>query len=229
MIENFCNMVDKLVDKKDIRVILDLGTRDLIQSIEFSKRYPNAKIYAFDCGLEQIRLCSQKVAGFKNIKFVDKAVHERDGICYFYCIDTKRHNNCGGSSLFKASGKYNRIECLPQYGIEVFCTRLDTWAKENGIENIDLIWMDLQGAELLGLKGLGDLIFNVKAIYTEVMFQEIYTGQVLFDELEKFLDDKGFKGVALDKEEGIKGWYTNRVYFNKLYVGTMTMKKLIMD
>jgi FkbM family methyltransferase len=214
MIENFYNIVNKYVRNEDIKVILDLGARDLEQSIEFSKIYGNAIIYAFECSPRQYKICLDKAKDYINIKVCGKAVHDRDGKCDFYQIDVVKHNNCGASSLFKASGKYDYIEPLPQYKINVECTRFDTFCKENGINNIDLIWMDVQGAELLALKGLGNLIDNVKAIYTEVLYQEIYTGQALFGELDKFLSSHGFVLMGTDGE-GFSSWWTNGIYINK--------------
>jgi FkbM family methyltransferase len=46
--------------------------------------------------------------------------------------------------------------------------RLDGILAEHGIDRIDLLWMDVQGAELLVLAGLGDLITRTAVIGTDV-------------------------------------------------------------
>lgn len=46
--------------------------------------------------------------------------------------------------------------------------RLDSILAEHGIDQIDLLWMDVQGAELLVLAGLGELITRTAVIATEV-------------------------------------------------------------
>lgn len=54
--------------------------------------------------------------------------------------------------------------------------------------------LDIQGAELKALKGIGDWRF-IDAIYTEVNYREMYEGCPLVDEIDAFLDEKGFKKV----------------------------------
>jgi len=75
------------------------------------------------------------------------------------------------------------------------CIRLDTFCKQIDIETVDIIWMDLQGAELMALQGLGDIINNVKVIETELEIKPIYTNQSLFEEVDIFLKNKNFNRV----------------------------------
>ncbi len=52
--------------------------------------------------------------------------------------------------------------------------------------------MDLQGAELLALKGLGDRIDEVEYIATEVGVEGYYEGQTYFHQIYEYLLQKGF-------------------------------------
>ena len=52
--------------------------------------------------------------------------------------------------------------------------------------------MDIQGAELLALKGLGEYIDRVKIVHTEVLFLELYKNQPLYNDTKKFLNSNGF-------------------------------------
>jgi FkbM family methyltransferase len=56
--------------------------------------------------------------------------------------------------------------------------------------------IDIQGAELYALKGAGDIINNVDALYLEVNTEHLYNDCPLFDEIDTFLNDKGFNRVA---------------------------------
>ena len=58
---------------------------------------------------------------------------------------------------------------------------------------VDIIWINIQGAELVALKGLGFKLNNVKYINTKVLFKEIYSGQVMFDELNNYIKSFNFK------------------------------------
>jgi FkbM family methyltransferase len=46
--------------------------------------------------------------------------------------------------------------------------RLDTLLRLHGIDAIDLLWMDVQGAESIVLRGLGELVTRTAIIATEV-------------------------------------------------------------
>ena len=69
--------------------------------------------------------------------------------------------------------------------------------------------MDLQGAELLALKGLGDHINHVKYMQTEVSHIEMYSGQVMYTELNSFVLSKGFTIV---NQLSLRGWQEDVIY-----------------
>ena len=83
--------------------------------------------------------------------------------------------------------------------------------KQYGIARVDVIWMDLQGAELLALKSLGQMIEHVDIIYTEVSYREMYTGQVMFSELNSFILSNNFK---LQNHLSLSGWQEDAIYKN---------------
>lgn len=55
--------------------------------------------------------------------------------------------------------------------------------------------LDIQGVELLALKGAEDLLKNVKVIYTEVNTEEVYTGCAKLHELDTYLSTYGFTRI----------------------------------
>jgi hypothetical protein len=84
--------------------------------------------------------------------------------------------------------------------------------QNQNISQVDIIWMDLQGAELLALKGLDKYLDTVKYIFTEVSHQPIYTGQVMFNELNSFTINRGF--ISKNKLS-MQGWQEDIIYENK--------------
>jgi hypothetical protein len=81
--------------------------------------------------------------------------------------------------------------------------------KESNISHVDIIWMDLQGAELLALQSLGDYLKKVEYIFTEVSHKEMYTGQVMFPELHTFLLQNGFINITPISQNG---WQEDVIY-----------------
>jgi FkbM family methyltransferase len=67
-----------------------------------------------------------------------------------------------------------------------------------GLQTVDLLKLDLQGAERLVLTGDGKTVLDrVQVIYTEVFFEQLYAGAWLFSEMNEFLAGHGFKLCGL--------------------------------
>lgn len=98
-------------------------------------------------------------------------------------------------------------ELYPKIGeqsvLNLTSTRLDEILEPE--ENIDLVVLDIQGAELHALHGLGSRISEVKWIYTEVSKGNLYQGGARLNELDVFLKSKGFKRASTRILRG-EGW-----------------------
>ena len=193
----FHRELTKSVPAADVKVILDLGSRDAKVAIAFRDLFPTAKVFAFECNPDAIALCKANLQGRNDIGLVEMAVSDNSGTVDFYAIDPLKtvtphaDGNIGASSLFVATADYP-MEKYVQRRISVQAITLADWLNNQPFEQIDVIWMDLQGAELKALKGLGEKIHSVKAIYSEVAFQQIYNEQPLVTELETYLLEHGF-------------------------------------
>ena len=212
MIESFIKYIE---NKNAEYVIFDVGSRDCMQSIEFYNHFPNAQIYAFECNPNTIEICKKNIEPYKDrITLIEGAVCDYDGDITFYPINQKntitswKDGNPGASSIFKSNGEYT-IEKYVQDEITTNCHRLDTVMQKNGISKVDIIWMDLQGAELLALKGLGDFIQDLIYIHTEVSYKAMYTGQVMYNELNDFIISNGF---TIKNKLQLKGWQEDIIY-----------------
>ena len=73
--------------------------------------------------------------------------------------------------------------------------------KNFNIDNYDFINLDIQGAELLALKGSGNLLNKVKYIYTEVNINDIYKNCALLDQIDDYLKDFNFSRVETKMTE----------------------------
>jgi len=74
----------------------------------------------------------------------------------------------------------------------------------------DMLNLDIQGAELEALKGAVGLLGGVRWICTEVSSEELYVGQSLVPELDRWLGERGFVQVAAE--------WTDRGWGDALYV-----------
>lgn len=191
----------KFKNPEDVSVIFDIGSLHCLESIQFSQKFPNSQVYAFEANSESYKTCLENTKEIDNIQVINKAVNSYDGVCTFRPINPEKtvttwfDGNRGASSLFKANGVYDHIEQYVQDEVEVPCIRLDTFCSENNIDKVDLIWMDLQGAELIALQSLGNILETVQVIHTELEINPMYEDQCLFTDVNEFLKDMGFMRV----------------------------------
>lgn len=218
-VNNFVRLVKEYFDEKGVKIILDIGSRYGNQSISLRQAFPNSKIYAFECNLDAIKVWRNNVEQ-KDIYLVEKAVSDVDGTIEFYPINpertitTHKDGNIGASSLLKANPEYP-YEKYSQDCIKVQSTTIDAWAKENDTKSIDLIWIDLQGAELRAFAGMENTLKSVKMIHTEIAFKPVYIGQPLFRDINAFLRRRNFLFIGF---ENVSGWFGDANYVNANYL-----------
>ncbi len=182
---------------RPIQTVFELGARDCRESLQFAGLLPKAQIYAYECNPSTLPLCRANVAACRNIHLVEKAVADYEGPTEFLQTDPEKtitswqDGNPGASSLLQATGKYP-IEQYVQRPVTVLATTLSSELKNLNIHKIDLLWMDIQGAELMALDGLGNRIADVAMIHLEVGFFEIYHNQPMFAEMKEYLNRRGF-------------------------------------
>ena len=74
---------------------------------------------------------------------------------------------------------------------------IDTFFTENNLKNSNYnFWnLDIQGAELLALKGGSNSLQNVDVIYIEVNIEQLYKNCPLIADIDMFLNQYGFKRI----------------------------------
>lgn len=68
----------------------------------------------------------------------------------------------------------------------------------------DFVNLDIQGAELLALRGMESMLGDVRAIYCEVNEKELYAGCAQLDDVLDFLGERGFMCVEVEMTR--HGW-----------------------
>jgi len=104
-------------------------------------------------------------------------------------------NNASQSSSILELGTHKQQHPDVHYvrDIPVMMRRIDSLIPEMVIQEYDFLNIDIQGAELLALKGMGDYLKYFKWAYLEVNRNHVYEGCALVEEVDNFL--KGFRRV----------------------------------
>jgi FkbM family methyltransferase len=102
------------------------------------------------------------------------------------------------SSLYPPNANLiNRFVGLPEMVTlvnteEVEVTTLDHFCQSEGIDAIDFLQIDVQGADLDVLIGGEEILKTVMGVQIEVEFAPIYEGQPLFGDIDSFMRQHGF-------------------------------------
>jgi FkbM family methyltransferase len=107
-------------------------------------------------------------------------------------------SNQGQSSSFLEFGTHSAEHPTVKFErkVEMFTTRADSLLNKHGFKTGPgwFLNVDLQGAELLALKGLGDRLKGFSHAYIEVNEKELYKGCPLVGEIDAYLLKFGFIG-----------------------------------
>lgn len=186
--KNPFNFQKEFYEDKKIKpkIIFDVGANVGITVNYYLKIFPDAQIHAFEPTIE---LKQQLIDTFKNkhnviIRF--EAISDKNDKAIFY----KNKVNDTNSLLPSATiGAISDEACRNIGTYEVKTITIDTYCQENNINQIDILKMDIQGAELFALYGAQEMLKNkkIKLIFTELYFKPQYKNQPLFNEVYNFL------------------------------------------
>jgi FkbM family methyltransferase len=170
-----------------IRRVVEVGSGDGSDAVRM-QRYFDADVLSFECNPEVLPICAARFAGEPRIELFPAAVGDRDGTITFHrVVNGNRH----ASSCFRANPSYP-YERLLQESCEVEMVRLDRVLAARGIDAIDLLAIDVQGACLEVLRGLGERLDRVRYIIAELETRPVYEGEALAPEVIDFLAGHGF-------------------------------------
>jgi len=155
------------------KVIFDIGSYDGGDSIRFKEKFRDASVISFEADPVRYRIVRENVEPF-GIKPVNSAVCERDNPIQWYqaSYDDIEGRSVGGQgSLFRHSAEFRReFDFIQQSetSITVKGTRIDSFCREVGVDEIDLAHIDVEGAEYEVICGLGSTL--PRMIYLETTF-----------------------------------------------------------
>ena len=196
---NFIKSVKKILGNYSPEVILDVGTRDLEESIQLSQAFPDARIIAFEPNPKQFQYCQELSKNYPNIEVHEYACSDEESIVDFWIVN----ENQGASSMLEpieinAGWQYGYRSCTWDKISGIRARRIDNVLRELGVGRVDIVWMDVQGVELKALKGMGTYIDHIKIIHAEAALRPFYKGHILKNELEEWLNQHDYNTEVFD-------------------------------
>jgi len=221
-------------------VIFDIGACEGEDSIRYSNLFQAAKVYSFEPLPDNYNKCLRNFSKASNrIKVFQMALSSSNGSATFYVSSgnpdgvnqSEWDYGNKSSSLYPPDSSYNKLEWLKfEKEIEVETQTISFFCENQSITQIDFIHMDVQGAEIDVLKGAGNMLTSIKAIWLEVENVSMYKGQPLKRDVELFMKRANFIKV-IDTAFGESGdqLYVNAQFysiFNLFIIKSKIISKL---
>lgn len=192
-------------NKKDL-IVFDVGACNFKDSLFLKLYLPNSTIYAFEPDIVNLRNCPDNVIG-EGIFVVPVALSDCDDLITFYPSTTFHGNEYKASgSILKPRTKDGTSEAIHHdnllfdlEGYEVQTVRIDTFCKLNEISHIDFLHMDVQGAEMRVISGLGDI--RPSFIFAETCEFETYESGISLKEFNDYMSNLGYSIVKQFRDD----------------------------
>ena len=177
-----------------IKTVFDVGGHRGQSAVQFVNAFPRADIYSFEPFPESYQLLVASVKDIGRVHPYQAGLAERSGTRLFHASDESCLN-----SLLPATEDWAWKTRPLRPAIELEFVTLDEFCEAHGIQTIDFLKIDVQGAERLVLQGADRYLKSgsIRGIKLEVTFIEAYEGQSRFDELYRKLTDYGYMFCGL--------------------------------
>jgi FkbM family methyltransferase len=183
-----------------IEQIVIVGMHEADEIPRMRRAYPNARYLGFEPNPETHARLLKTFANHSDVEVRKLALSNQPGSTTFYEMDQP-----GNGSLLKPDPKgWAEMTQWKSAGMRSFEVELSTLDREAAqLSRVDLLWMDVQGAEGLVLAGGNETLRRTRAVFLEVaLTQSPYEGTVLFPEIATRLQRDNFICAGL----GIDGW-----------------------
>ena len=209
-------------------IVFDVGGNKGQSVTKFKKIFDKPIIHTFEPIKSEFEIMSKKFENDKNVYLNNFALGENE---------TEKNFNIsaqtGASSFYNINKNSNWIKVRSKEyntSIEQFVSinkvkisTLDNYCLKNNVDQIDLLKIDTQGYEDKVLQGSLNILKNnkIKAIVTELMFDNVYEKYFSFSDIEKFLLPNNFRMVGIylysNSLFGNLTFFADIFYLNKNY------------
>lgn len=189
MVDVFALLAEVLEDEKSLPII-DGGANRGDTGMTIRRLFPEAPVHLFEpvsAAYQELatRFASDPLAHTHQLALGERA--ERAAIHI--------NRNLWTCSLLPANERglgFHGDWCETVRTESIDVIRLDEWATQQGIDELGIVKLDLQGFELPALRGMGALLSNTRAVYAEAQITPEYAGASTLSEIDLFMRSQGF-------------------------------------
>lgn len=188
-------IVIKNIVKKENPICFDVGAHIGESVLYFNKLFNNPLIYSFEPSPKSFKI-------LKNNNY-------KNNICFNYAISNITGNTVFYENQISHTNSLVKINSLSVDSIKkqktintkinIKAKKLDDFCSEEKINKIDLLKVDVQGAETLVFEGSQNILINTRVVIVEICFFDYYENKGSFFDIEKFLKPKGFSLFSISE------------------------------
>jgi FkbM family methyltransferase len=183
---------------KEGDVVMDIGTNIGETLLNFAKLTGSkGYVYGFEPDEQNYKNAIKNVSlnNFKNVHVFKYGLSDKKETVKLYVVDP---NNRGMNRILQQANdeteSYTVIETVT----------LDGLVKENKIDRVDVMKLDIEGYEMHALRGASELLKKMKPLlFVEVGYAKLLKNNSSPNELMKFLEDLGYKMKNASTDEKI--------------------------
>lgn len=176
-------------------LVLDIGANFGQTTLDLLLAIPGATVHAFEPD-PRAAAKFRRYIEHPRVHLHECAVGARNGTVLFNQSSGLEHPQTrpeGWDQSGSIRRPYKHLNFHPEVRfekmIEVPIVTLDAWADMHGINHVDFIWADVQGAESDLVQGASRILGSTRYFYTEYSNVEMYEGQVDLATLAAMLPD----------------------------------------
>ncbi len=195
-----------------VDTVVDAGAHLGEWTAKYRGAFPNAKIYGFEPFPETAIKYADRFNGESLVKPVRAALADSDGTSTLHVNALAATNSLLPADIH-ASKLLPDSNWVTNIGkIDVRVLTLDSFTREESIDRINILKMDIQGGELAAIRGATKLLADkrIDLIYTELMVGPHYKGQSKYFEVCSVLDQFDYTLYSLHNQcincRGRLGW-----------------------
>lgn len=201
--------IEKLVKYHKPKNVLHIGAH-LGEEVDTYYNYGADHSLWVEANVDLMRQLQSNISRYRNARSINAVLIDKDDQDLIFNIS----NNGVSSSIFELG--YHKIAHPDVVYVghrEMKSRTLNTIFVENNIpvDLYDFMNVDIQGAELLMLKGASEILPHLKCIYLEVNNKEVYKGSPMIEEVDEFLKNWGFDRVETE-------WFEETGWGDAIYI-----------
>jgi len=190
--------VQRKVIERDDPVIFDIGAHVGSITDLYRSMFPLASISSFEPFPKSFETLRHNTSGDARTHVYNLAISDEPGVLTLNSNSSSATNsllptNSRGSSYW---GEHVLETLAP---VEVEATTIDAFCREHGISWIDILKLDIQGAEFLALAGAHDMLSSasVSLVYMELILAPTYEGQRTLQHYLQLFEGYGYQLLDL--------------------------------